>query len=65
VGAERRACSRWPDSLPDEIVDLMTLSARERIAAVVLFSDGVFTGALLSQVRDYLDDLEKQGCEFR
>ncbi|MHB9326741.1 hypothetical protein ACP3S7_04275 [Phytobacter ursingii] len=49
---------------PDEIVDLMTLSARERIAAVVLFSDGVFTGALLSQVRDYLDDLENRDANL-
>jgi hypothetical protein len=53
-----------PIPSPDEIVDLMTLSARERIAAVVLFSDGVFTGALLSQVRDYLDDLENRDANL-
>lgn len=43
---------------PDEIVDLMTVSPRERFAAVVLFSDGAFNGALLSQVRDYLADMD-------
>ncbi len=42
----------------DEVIDLMTVSPRERFAAVLLFSKLEITGQLYSQVVDYLDDLD-------
>ncbi|MEL0553668.1 hypothetical protein [Raoultella lignicola] len=42
----------------DEIIDLMTVSPRERFAAVLLFSKLEMNGHLYSQVVDYLDDLD-------
>ncbi|WP_213895068.1 exonuclease family protein [Raoultella ornithinolytica] len=42
----------------DEIIDLMTVSPRERFAAVLLFSNAEMNGHLYSQVVDYLDDLD-------
>ncbi|SSQ02726.1 putative exodeoxyribonuclease VIII [Klebsiella pneumoniae] len=44
----------------DEVIDLMTVSPRERFAAVLLFSKLEITGQLYSQVVDYLDDLDNQ-----
>ncbi|HBR2894210.1 TPA: hypothetical protein L9Q95_003857 [Klebsiella pneumoniae] len=41
-----------------EVIDLMTVSPRERFAAVLLFSKLEITGQLYSQVVDYLDDLD-------
>ena len=42
----------------DEVIDLMTVSPRERFAAVLLFSKLEINGQLYSQVVDYLDDLD-------
>ncbi|WIO41616.1 hypothetical protein P2G42_16990 [Klebsiella electrica] len=42
----------------DDIIDLMTVSPRERFAAVLLFSNAEMNGHLYSQVVDYLDDLD-------
>ncbi|HCD1381141.1 TPA: hypothetical protein M9Z60_003749 [Klebsiella pneumoniae subsp. pneumoniae] len=42
----------------DEVIDLMTVSPRERFAAVLLFSLLEINGHLYSQVVDYLDDLD-------
>ena len=42
----------------DEIVDLMKVSPRERLAAVLLFSNAQIDGAVYSQVCDYLDNLD-------
>ncbi|MDH7247108.1 hypothetical protein QE606_17595 [Escherichia coli] len=42
----------------DEVIDLMTVSPRERFAAVLLFSKLEMNGQLYSQVVDYLDDLD-------
>ncbi|EPR3548178.1 hypothetical protein ACU4ZG_001287 [Raoultella ornithinolytica] len=42
----------------DEVIDLMTVSHRERFAAVLLFSNAEMNGHLYSQVVDYLDDLD-------
>ncbi|MGG9109344.1 hypothetical protein EOL18_25300 [Raoultella ornithinolytica] len=42
----------------DEVIDLMTVSPRERFAAVLLFSNAEMNGHLYSQVVDYLDDLD-------
>ncbi len=42
----------------NEVIDLMTVSPRERFAAVLLFSKLEITGQLYSQVVDYLDDLD-------
>ncbi|WP_327020505.1 hypothetical protein [Klebsiella quasipneumoniae] len=47
--------SDLPDG--DEIIDLMTVSPKERFAAVLLFSKLEMNGHLYSQVVDYLDDL--------
>lgn len=47
--------SDLPDG--DEVIDLMTVSPRERFAAVLLFSNAEMNGHLYSQVVDYLDDL--------
>lgn len=41
----------------DEVIDLMTVSPKERFAAVLLFSKLEINGHLYSQVVDYLDDL--------
>lgn len=42
----------------DDIIDLMTVSPKERFAAVLLFSNAEMNGHLYSQVVDYLDDLD-------
>ncbi|STV55331.1 putative exodeoxyribonuclease VIII [Klebsiella pneumoniae subsp. rhinoscleromatis] len=42
----------------DEVIDLMTVSPRERFAAVLLFSKLEINGQLYSQVVDYLHDLD-------
>ncbi|MFK8983716.1 hypothetical protein ACMWJ1_27350, partial [Klebsiella pneumoniae] len=42
----------------DEVIDLMTVSPRERFAAVLLFSKLEINGQLYAQVVDYLDDLD-------
>ncbi|EBX9480761.1 hypothetical protein I4Y03_003058 [Salmonella enterica subsp. enterica serovar Abony] len=42
----------------NEIIDLMKLPARERFAAVLMFSNSPIDGVLYSQVLDYLDNLE-------
>ncbi|STU35353.1 putative exodeoxyribonuclease VIII [Klebsiella pneumoniae] len=42
----------------DDVIDLMTVSPRERFAAVLLFSKLEMNGQLYSQVVDYLDDLD-------
>lgn len=42
----------------DEIIDLMKVSPRERLAAVLLFSNAQIDGAVYSQVCDYLDNLD-------
>ncbi|WP_370906197.1 hypothetical protein [Citrobacter koseri] len=42
----------------DEVVDLMKVSPRERLAAVLLFSNAQIDGAVYSQVCDYLDNLD-------
>lgn len=53
-------------SLPssDEIIDLMKLPARERFAAVLMFSNSPIDGVLYSQVLDYLDNLENNTEPF-
>lgn len=43
---------------PGEMIDVMTLSPRERFAAVLLFSASEVDDATLSQVVDYLDNLD-------
>lgn len=42
----------------EDIIDLMTVSPKERFAAVLLFSNAEMNGHLYSQVVDYLDDLD-------
>ncbi|HHT0060955.1 TPA: hypothetical protein ACTXAJ_003826 [Raoultella planticola] len=42
----------------DDIIDLMTVSPKERFAAVLLFSNAEMNGHLYSHVVDYLDDLD-------
>lgn len=53
-------------SLPssNEIIDLMKLPARERFAAVLMFSNSPIDGVLYSQVLDYLDNLENNTEPF-
>ncbi|EMZ2314073.1 hypothetical protein ABDB59_004372 [Salmonella enterica] len=48
----------------DEIIDLMKLPARERFAAVLMFSNSPIDGVLYSQVLDYLDNLENNTEPF-
>lgn len=48
----------------DEGIDLMTVSAEERFAAVLLFSTAAIDGHLYSQVVDYLDNLKNHDGEF-
>ncbi len=48
----------------DEVIDLMTVSAEERFAAVLLFSTAAIDGHLYSQVVDYLDNLKNHDGEF-
>ncbi|EAB4674444.1 hypothetical protein DBA38_14455 [Salmonella enterica] len=48
----------------DEIIDLMKLPARERFAAVLMFSSSPIDGVLYSQVLDYLDNLENNTEPF-
>ncbi|MGX6461678.1 hypothetical protein ACWM1L_24980 [Klebsiella grimontii] len=48
----------------DEVIDLMTVSAEERYAAVLLFSTAAIDGHLYSQVVDYLDNLKNHDGEF-
>ncbi|ECS7937976.1 hypothetical protein JHR93_001853 [Salmonella enterica subsp. enterica serovar Mbandaka] len=48
----------------DEIIDLMKLPARERFAAVLIFSNSPIDGVLYSQVLDYLDNLENNTEPF-
>ncbi|ENQ3320332.1 hypothetical protein ACEOX1_001146 [Salmonella enterica] len=53
-------------SLPssNEIIDLMKRPARERFAAVLMFSNSPIDGVLYSQVLDYLDNLENNTEPF-
>jgi hypothetical protein len=53
-------------SMPDnsEVVDLMKVSAQERFASVLLFSNAPIDGVLYSQVLDYLDNLENSHEPF-
>ncbi|ECI6404987.1 hypothetical protein EQG89_10500 [Salmonella enterica subsp. enterica] len=48
----------------NEIIDLMKLPARERFAAVLMFSNSPIDGVLYSQVLDYLDNLENNTEPF-
>ncbi|HEC8770960.1 TPA: hypothetical protein R4C92_003461 [Salmonella enterica subsp. enterica serovar Litchfield] len=48
----------------NEIIDLMKLPARERFAAVLMFSNSPIDGVLYSQVLDYLDNLENNTDPF-
>lgn len=48
----------------DEVIDLMTVSPRERFAAVLLFSTASIDGNIYSQVVDYLDNLNNHDGEF-
>ncbi|HBY1798123.1 hypothetical protein QIH32_06080 [Klebsiella pneumoniae] len=48
----------------DEVIDLMTVSAEERFAAVLLFSTAAIDGHLYSQVVDYLDNLNNRDTEL-
>lgn len=48
----------------DEIIDLMKLPARERFAAVLMFSNSPIDGVLYSKVLDYLDNLENNTEPF-
>lgn len=45
-------------NLPTEVLDPMQLSARERFAFVLLFSTAQLDDSLLSQVCDYLDNMD-------
>ncbi|EAM8673180.1 hypothetical protein BL252_06375 [Salmonella enterica] len=45
-------------NLPTEVLDPMQLSARERFAFVLLFSTAQLDNSLLSQVCDYLDNMD-------
>ncbi|EAX2276433.1 hypothetical protein AVB85_17560 [Salmonella enterica subsp. enterica serovar Vitkin] len=48
----------------NEIIDLMKLPARERFAAVLMFSNSPIDDVLYSQVLDYLDNLENNTEPF-
>ncbi|EBW7357514.1 hypothetical protein DQ074_08110 [Salmonella enterica subsp. enterica serovar Ibadan] len=48
----------------NEIIDLMKLPARERFAAILMFSNSPIDGVLYSQVLDYLDNLENNTEPF-
>ncbi|EAZ9180353.1 hypothetical protein AHV85_06675 [Salmonella enterica] len=48
----------------NEIIDLMKLPARERFAAVLMFSNSPIDGVLYSQVLDYLNNLENNTEPF-
>ncbi|EAB2012046.1 hypothetical protein FOI36_20265 [Salmonella enterica] len=48
----------------NEIIDLMKLPARERFAAVLMFSNSPIDSVLYSQVLDYLDNLENNTEPF-
>ncbi|EBV7750979.1 hypothetical protein DRT18_16910 [Salmonella enterica subsp. enterica] len=48
----------------NEIIDLMKLPARERFAAVLMFSNSPIDGVLYSQALDYLDNLENNTEPF-